>query len=171
MTDMVFRLAEMNDLPCVKRVFTDIIRHMNENDICIWDDIFPCEFFEGDINNSRLYVLTDGQEIVSACALLENCAGSDEIEWHETDCRALYLNRFGVNRNFLRRGIGARMLENMKETARRAGARYLRLFVVDINKPAIELYLKSGFEKAKGEYYQKIDDNTTLREYGFECKI
>lgn len=27
---------------------------MNENQIPIWDDIYPCEFFEGDIMNNRL---------------------------------------------------------------------------------------------------------------------
>ncbi|HBC92713.1 MAG TPA: GNAT family N-acetyltransferase, partial [Pelotomaculum sp.] len=48
---------------------------------------------------------------------------------------------------------------------------YLRLFVVDINVPAINLYLRNGFRQVDGIYEEKIDDNFTLREYGFEIKV
>lgn len=48
------------------------------------------------------------------------------------------------------------------------GAEYLRLFVVDINEPAINLYVKNGFKKAEGVYDEVIDDDLVLHEYGFE---
>ena len=50
------------------------------------------------------------------------------------------------------------------------GAEYVRLFVVDINKPAIHLYMKNGFEQADGIYDEVIDDDLVLHEYGFEIK-
>ncbi len=43
---MDFRLAVIQDLPQFKRVYKDIIRNMNHNQIQIWDDIYPCEFFD-----------------------------------------------------------------------------------------------------------------------------
>nr|WP_246615500.1 hypothetical protein [Clostridium thailandense] len=49
-------------------------------------------------------------------------------------------------------------------------AKYLRLFVVDINKPAINVYLKNGFKQVDGIYEEKIDDGLILREYGFEIE-
>lgn len=51
------------------------------------------------------------------------------------------------------------------------GAQYLRLFVVDINKATINLYLKNGFKRVNGIYEEKIDDNTVLYEYGFEIEL
>lgn len=36
------------------------------------------------------------------------------------------------------------MFEKAKETAKELGAEYLRLLVVDNNKPAIHLYMKNG---------------------------
>ncbi|WP_376774592.1 GNAT family N-acetyltransferase [Clostridium thailandense] len=73
----------------------------------------------------------------------------------------MYLDCFGVNVNYSRQGIGSLMLKQ---------AKYLRLFVVDINKPAINVYLKNGFKQVDGIYEEKIDDGLILREYGFEIE-
>ena len=43
---MNFRLAVMQDLPRLKAMYEDIIQNMNNNQIQIWDDIYPCEFFD-----------------------------------------------------------------------------------------------------------------------------
>lgn len=62
---MDFRLAVVQDLPQLKGMYKQIIENMNEQDIQIWDDVYPCEFFAEDIKNQRLYVLLNGSEIVS----------------------------------------------------------------------------------------------------------
>lgn len=53
----------------LKDMYKRIIQNMNEQDIQIWDDIYPCEFFEEDIKNSLLYVLLNNDEIVAAFVL------------------------------------------------------------------------------------------------------
>ena len=63
------------------------------------------------------------------------------------------------------------MLDKAKEIAQTFGAEYLRLFVVDINIPAIQLYLKNGFVKADGVYDEVFDDGYVLHEYGYEIKL
>ena len=65
---MEFRLARIEDLKQLKIIYKEIIKNMNKNNIQIWDDIYPCEFFEDDINNKRLYVIADDEEIISAFA-------------------------------------------------------------------------------------------------------
>ena len=50
---MDFRLAGMQDLLQLKDVYKQIIKNMDEQDIQIWDDIYPCEFFEEDIKNNQ----------------------------------------------------------------------------------------------------------------------
>lgn len=168
---MDFRLAVMQDLPQLKAVYKDIIQNMNSNQIEIWDEIYPCEFFDEDIRKKRLYVLLNHDDIVSAFVLCDTNSGEKSVRWQDNPCKVLYLDRFGVNVNYSRMGIGGWMLEKAKETAKNLGAEYLRLFVVDINKPAIHLYVKSVFIRAKGVYEEVIDDDFVLHEYGFETAL
>lgn len=168
---MDFRLAVMQDLAQIKSVYEYIIEKMNSEQIQIWDDIYPCEFFAEDIRNNRLYVLLDNDKVVSAFVLCDANSGEKSIEWQDNQCSALYLDRLGVNVNYSRMGIGSLMLEKAKETAKKLGADYLRLFVVDINEPAIRLYIKNGFIRGNGVYDEVIDDDLILHEYGFEVAL
>ena len=167
---MDLRLAEKSDLPQLKTMYEKIIGNMNQNNIRIWDEIYPCEFFQEDIENRSLYLLTKDHDIAAAFALCESNDGEDHLKWKNAEEKALYIDRFGVNVNYLRQGIGGLMLKNAMERAKQKGAKHLRLFVVDINKPAINLYLKNGFKRVDGIYEEKIDD-FVLREYGFEIEI
>lgn len=168
---MDFRLAVIQDLPQLKAVYQDIIQNMNRNHIQIWDDIYPCEFFAEDIRNNRLYVLLDYEEIISSFVLMDTNSGEKSVEWQENGQKVLYLDRLGVSVTHLGVGIGSFMVEKAKETAKNLGAKYLRLFVVDINKPAIHLYRKNGFTRANGVYDEVIGDDLVLHEYGFEAVL
>lgn len=168
---MDFRLANINDLRNLKIVYGKIIDNMNRNNVQIWDEIFPCEFFANDIKNEHLYLLGENNDIVAAFALLESNRGENNMQWENAHGNALYLNRFGVNIDYLKRGIGSIMIKYAISLTKEKNAKWLRLFVVDINKPAINLYLKNGFRQVDGVYEEKIDDNLILREYGFEIEV
>jgi ribosomal protein S18 acetylase RimI-like enzyme len=168
---MEFRLAVMQDLPELKRVYQGIIKDMYEKQIEIWDDIYPCEFFKEDIQNQRLYILGNNTEIVAAFALCSENPGAKDVAWKNLNGKAMYLDRLGVHVNYANQGIGTYMLEKAKETAKAFGAVSLRLFAVDINAPAIFLYIKNGFTKADGIYHEVIDENDSLDEYGFEITL
>lgn len=167
---MNLRLADMNDLPQLKAVYQEIIEKMNHDNIRIWDEIYPCEFFSDDIQNNRLYVLTQQDEIAAAFVFCDTNAGEEAVKWENGQKKALYIDRFGVNVNYMRKGIGSLMLKKAMVLAAQKGAEYLRLFVVDINEPAINLYLKNGFNRVDGIYDEIIDDDLTLHEFGFEIK-
>ncbi|EQB87369.1 ribosomal protein S18 acetylase RimI-like enzyme [Clostridium punense] len=169
---MDLRLAKISDLPKLKDVYGNIIHNMHRNNIPIWDEIYPSEFFRDDIENNRLYVLVeDNEEIVAAFALCESNDGESYVKWENDHHKALYLDRFGVNVDYSRQGIGSIMLNHAITLAKQKNAKYLRLFVVDINKPAINLYLKNRFRQVDGIYEEQIDDDLTLREYGFEIEV
>lgn len=168
---MNFRLANIYDLPKLKVVYGKIIDNMNRNSIAIWDEIYPCEFFANDIENNCLYLLeNENNDIVSAFALCESNNGESCVKWANEHDKSLYIERFGVNDDYLRRGIGYTMINHAILLTKQKNAKYLRLFVSDINKPAINLYLKNGFNKVDGIYEERIDD-FVLREYGFEIKV
>ena len=167
---MDLRLAKKSDLPQLKTTYEKIIDNMNKKGIRIWDEIYPCEFFQDDIENKSLYILTEGNDIAAAFALCESNDGEGHLKWKAAKEKAIYIDRLGVNVDYSRQGIGGLMLKNAMELAKQKDAKYLRLFVVDINKPAINLYLKNGFKRVDGIHEERIDD-FVLREYGFEIEI
>lgn len=169
---MNLRLANLSDLSKLKTVYRNIIESMNRNNIPIWDEIYPCEFFSKDIKNNNVYLLVeDNDDIVATFALCESNAGANYVKWDNANDKALYIDRFGVNVDYSRRGIGSVMLKHAITLTKQKNAKYLRLFVVDINKPAINLYLKNGFKQVEGIYEERIDADLTLHEYGFEIEV
>lgn len=168
---MEFRLAVTQDLEQLKSIYKEIIENMNEKGIQIWDNIYPCEFFEEDIKNNRLYHLSNNNEIISAFALCDTSTGENAVEWNDMDAKAIYIDRLGVNIKYTKKGIGSLMISKAKEITRTLGAEYLRLFVVDINEPAIQLYHKNNFVKVNGVYDEVIDDDFVLHEFGYEIKV
>ena len=168
---MEFRLAVLNDLVQIKDMYRQIVKSMNENNIQIWDDIYPCVFFENDIKNNQMYLLIDNNEIISAFVLCNTNAGEKEVRWSHDAGKSIYFDRLGVNIKYSNKGIGSLMIDKAKEIAKSLGCEYLRLFVVNINIPAIKFYIKNGFEKADGMYDEVFDDGFVLHEYGYEIKI
>ncbi|MDD4321481.1 MAG: GNAT family N-acetyltransferase, partial [Acidaminococcaceae bacterium] len=152
---MNLRLAEKNDLPKLKTMYEKIIENMHKNNIQIWNENYPCEFFQYDIKNKSLYILTENDDMIAAFALCESNDGEGYLKWKNVKEIALYLCRFGVNVNYLRKRMGGLMLKNAMKIAKQLDAKYLRLFVVDANKPAINLYLKNGFTRVDGIYEEK----------------
>lgn len=168
---MKLRLANKNDIEFLKSMYEDIVDNMYKNDIKIWNDFYPFEVIKEDIENNSFYVLENEKEIVASCALCKNSSGEAFVNWDENTDSVLYIDRLGVNTNYLHQGIGGTLLENIKEIAKEKEIKYVRLFVVDSNIPAINLYLKNGFKKVDGVYEEVINEDVKLLEYGFEVKI
>lgn len=167
-TGRVFRRAVWEDLPAVREMYRGIVRWMDANGIRIWDDVYPCHALEEDVRRGRLHLLLDEGGPAAAFALCGDHPGEAHIEWADPWGGALYLTRMGVRAAHMGRGLGGLMLEKAGETARELGAAYLRLFVVDVNLPAVRLYAGRGFARRKGVYRQEIDTALVLCEYGYE---
>ncbi|NRT71945.1 GNAT family N-acetyltransferase [Clostridium beijerinckii] len=169
---MNLRLAKLNDLPKLKAMYGNIIDDMDRNNIPIWDEIYPREFLNKDIENNRLYLLIEKDDnIVGSFALCESNAEESCVKWENSNDKALYIERFAVNVDYSRQGIGSIMLKHAITLTRNMNVKYLRLLVVNINKPAINLYLKKGFRQVDGIYEEIIDANLTFHEYGFEIDV
>lgn len=167
---MELKLASMKELPQLKVLYQELVQHMEQHDLHLWDEIYPCEFLENDIRQEQLYLLLEQAEILAAFALCQDNAGADQVGWRKQDAPAMYLDRLGVNVQYARTGIGSKVLEAARGLAKEMGADYLRLFVIDENIPAIRLYQKAGFEMAEGIYHEVIDEELTFHEFGFEHK-
>lgn len=169
---MVTRLAVVEDLQKLKTMFDKIVKVMETNNVFIWNEYYPYEEFENDIQNKNLYVVINNDKIISAFGLFNNVNGSNCFEWNDKNAKALYLGRFGVNPDYQKCGYGAKTINEAIKIAKNFGAKYLRLQVVDTNIPATNFYKKVGFNQAYGKFEEHIDEtNTTLTEYGFEIKL
>ena len=168
---MIFRLASVNDLSAIKTMYKSIVDNMNQNNICIWNEYYPFECFEEDINSHRLYILEEDNDIVAACTLCDSNGAENDMEWENKEAKAIYIDRLGVNVNYQGKGYASLLIKNAIKAARDNHFEYLRLFVVVINQPAICLYEKNGFKRLDGIYEEKINVNVTLKEYAYEMKI
>ena len=81
------------------------------------------------------------------------------------------LERLAVRADRRGEGLGAAALQYAADAAEAEGARYLRLLVVDFNRPAAALYRKCGFRRVDGVYHNVVDGDRTLLEYGFEKRL
>lgn len=168
---MKFRLANNNDLEFLKEMYVKIIENMYKNDIKIWNDFYPFEVIKEDIDKKNFYVLENDKEIIAACALCNSNSGENSLTWLEETKNVFYIDRLGVNTDYLRQGIGSSLINQVKTFAKDENKKYIRLFVVDSNIPAINMYLKNGFEKVDGTFEEVINEERSLIEYGFEFKL
>lgn len=124
-----------------------------------------------DIEEKRLYVLEKDKELLAACALCSSNAGAEAVEWSNKKAKAFYIDRLGVRTEALGKGLAGILLNEAAALAKEKGAEYLRLFVVDCNLPAINLYQKNGMKKVPGIYAEKVDEELVLQEFGFEKQL
>ena len=172
MESIKFRLAQMDDLENIKKMYYDIVENMYKHNLKIWNEYYPIECFKDDIMAKQLYVLEKNGEIVASGALVVQDSQVDLIKWKNNSASSIFLTRLGVNIKYSKMGIGSVFLKNLIYETVRKNIDFLRLFVVDINIPAIKFYQKNGFKQANGIYKEKIYENYVLNEYAFEieCK-
>ncbi len=167
---MNLRLATEKDLHELHCLFASITRKLDSENICIWDEIYPDCAFPEDIKRESLFVLENDGRLISAFALCLPQEDEGSIVWENPDAKGVYLFRFGVSPDCLKKGIGTYMLKEAERIAKERGGEYLRLLVVDYNIPAISFYEKNGYRKADG-YYVKDQDGLILKEYGYEISL
>ena len=168
---MIFRLAAPQDVPRLKEMYRRIMDYLDEVDMQIWDEYYPCELLEGDVEKQRLYVMTEEEMPVAAFALCRSSGGEGHVEWDKPEASALYLERLGVDTLHMRHGLASQMIQKAMEVTQEQGIEYLRLFAAVSNPPSLALYRKNGFRQAKGIFEEVIDENWMLSEYGFEIRV
>ena len=164
-------LAEEKDLVDIKEMYVKIINNMISNGITIWNKYYPIEVFEEDIREKNLYLLKNNDVILGAFALYEHKDIESDVKWKDTKTKAYLLNRVGVNVDYIRQGIGQKLVDEADKLAREKGAKFLRLLVVKENTPAIKLYDKCEFERVEGLHEEKIRDDYSLFEYAYEKEL
>ena len=165
------RRAEPSDLPAVKEMYTALVARMDREGWSVWDETYPRDFVEKDIEQGQLYLLLEGDRLAGAFALPAHDNGEGDVPWEDPSAPARYLYRFGIAGEDGGRGLGRLALERIGELARGLGAGYLRLYVAHENEPAIALYRKAGFSQLPGTFGEMVLDGKRLFEYALEKKL
>lgn len=154
----------------IKDFYRTVVQKMCDEEIFLWDEIYPIEFLQKDIESNELFCLRNNHEILAAFTLCKTGDGAEAIEWSpERDGENIfYLYRFAVNAHHKRTGLGSVALKHIFATAQKQGATTVRFFVETQNLPALSFYKKQGIAQRPGLYVEEVDENLTLREYGFE---
>ena len=165
------RRAAFSDLPAAKEMYAALVARMDQEGWGVWDETYPRDFVEKDIERDQFYLLLEGDRLVGAFALPAHDNGEGDVPWRDSSAPARYLYRFGIAPEQGGQGLGKQALGKIEELCGALGARYLRLYVAHENQPAMGLYWKMGFSQRPGEFGEMLEDGTRLYEYAFEKEV
>lgn len=165
---LITRLANMADLSEIKSMIVDVVKKLNKTNVPIWNEVYPNDFLEAEIESKRLYVVEFRETILGCFALNPVNRGSEGVNWKHSG-KAVYLDKFAVRADYQQFGLGQKIIEAALNISSDLGYDFLRLFVVDYNTPALNFYRKLGFSEAEGIFEDQLLDRT-LSEFGFERK-
>ena len=169
--NMDLQLATQDDLLQIKEVYKDIVNKMTNDGIVMWNEEYPESALIDDVNDGELYLLKEGSELLGAFALNTIALGEKHVKWQDNAAKTIYLKRMAVNAIMQGKGVARLLIQYAKDEARSKGYEYLRLFVVDYNEPAINLYRSENFIQADGVYEDNLTENLRFIELALEIKL
>ncbi len=99
------RRAEPSDLPAVKEMYAALVARMDQEGWGVWDETYPRDFVEKDIERGQFYLLLEGDRLAGAFALPAHDNGEGDVPWQEPSAPARYLYRFGIAVEYGGRGL------------------------------------------------------------------
>lgn len=114
-----------------------------------FDDFWNVNILESELKNefSKYIIAKLNDEIVGFAGVIDTV---DQLE----------ITNIVVKKNFRKKGIGSKLLENLIMLAKEAGKEKISLEVNSTNLPAIKLYEKNGFKNVgfRKKYYNNKDN-------------
>lgn len=73
------RFAARDDLDEILELIKDVVKQLNEKDIPIWDDNYPSQFILEEIQQNRLVIMSEFDEIISYFSFNPFNRGADKV--------------------------------------------------------------------------------------------
>jgi ribosomal protein S18 acetylase RimI-like enzyme len=170
---MKIRLASIYDLEALHEMVQDITRHLDEQKIPQWDEIYPNKLIlKDDIGKHQMYVVELETQVAACIVLNEDQAPEYSTVAWRYPVPALVVHRLSVHPAFQRQGIAMLCMDFAEKTAAEEGYGSIRLDAFTMNPAAFTLYENRGYRKAgivmfrKGEFYCYEKDMDSKR-HGF----
>jgi ribosomal protein S18 acetylase RimI-like enzyme len=154
------RKANMRELDVLHNVVRDATRHMDEQEIPQWDEIYPSrEILEKDIEREEIYVIEVDGRVAGLIVMNEDQSPEYVAMAWAFAGRALVIHRLTIAPAHQRRGLASRLMDFAEEFATTQGYDCIRLDAFTRNPAAFNLYESRGYRNAgivrfrKGEFF------------------
>ena len=146
---MIYRKADMNDLPAVRELVTAAIASLQAHGNMQWDERYPTdEDYIPDIQSDTQYLGYIGDRLALLFALnTEHDPQYDDGRWSCPDDSYTVLHRFILHPDFQGQGLSRAALTDIIDMLKADGVRSIRLDVYQHNEPAQGLYRSFGFRE------------------------
>jgi ribosomal protein S18 acetylase RimI-like enzyme len=154
------RPAHIEELEVVNGIVRDATRHMDEQGIPQWDEIYPNNIrLKNDIENQHMVVVELEGRVAGLMVMNEEQSPEyADVPWKYSG-RVLVIHRLTIDPSYQRRGLAMRLVEFAEEIAATEKYSCIRLDAFTRNPAAFSLYEKRGYRRAgrvrfrKGEFF------------------
>ncbi|MBE6082904.1 GNAT family N-acetyltransferase [Sporanaerobacter sp. PP17-6a] len=166
----IFKLAEMNDIDKIFKIYQNVVFHLRKLNIDQWDEVYPTkEILRNDIEEKSLFVVFDTLNNIPISSIVINESQEPEyksVNWANTKGKICVIHRFCVEPVFQRRGIGNKTLLSAEDYIMKKRYSSIRLDAFTENLSALNFYKRNGyvfrgqvvFRKGIFNCYEKIFD-------------
>jgi ribosomal protein S18 acetylase RimI-like enzyme len=109
------RLARVEELDSVYSLVQEAIRHMEEQGIPQWDEIYPSKaILNADIENKQMYLIEAEGQVAGMTVINEDQSPEyADVDW-KYDGRALVVHRLTIHPDFQRRKLASSLMTLLK---------------------------------------------------------
>jgi len=154
------RPACIEDLDVLQGIIRDATRHMDEQGIPQWDEIYPNRLvLKDDVEKQQMQAIEIEGRVAGLIVMNEDqppeYAG---VPW-KYSCRALVIHRLTIDPTYQRRGLAMRLMDFAEKIAANENYGCVRLDAFTRNPAAFTLYENRGYGRAgivrfrKGEFF------------------
>jgi ribosomal protein S18 acetylase RimI-like enzyme len=157
---MIIRPAIPEELPRLCAIVSQAIKHLEEQGIRQWDEIYPDEkILARDLQKGSVQVIEQSGEVCGFIVLNETQSPEyATVEWKLLG-RALVVHRLTITPLYQRCGLASLLMTFAEETAAAEGYECIRLDAFTLNPAALNLYDNRGYRRTgvvrfrKGDFY------------------
>ncbi len=114
-----------------------------------WNEDYPSmETIEFDMERGNLFVMTEGEKIISVISIDEDEEVDELPNWNKKLAPAGELSRLCVRKDYQNQGIARIMMEHAFEVLRSRGCRGVHILVREGHKVALQSYSHLGYQPA-----------------------
>jgi len=167
------RLARSEELDSVHSLVQEAIRHMDEQAIPQWDDIYPSKaILNADIENRQMYLIEVEGRVAGLIVINEDQSPEYAgVVWKHNG-RALVVHRLTIHPDYQRHKLASYLMDFAEERAAAKNYDCIRLDAFTRNPAAFSLYENRGYRRAgivrfrKGDFFcyeKKISAERAIR--------
>ena len=154
------RLARIEELETIYILVQEAIRHMDEQGIPQWDDIYPSKaILNADIENRQMYLIEVEGRVAGLTVINEDQSPEyARVAWKHSG-RVLVVHRLTIHPDYQRHKLASHLMDFAEEMAAAENYDCIRLDAFTQNPAAFAMYENRGYRRAgivrfrKGEFF------------------